>query len=55
MTKREEARLIDALERIAKECENQNRLSVKFYNDQREYMELQTKWTNFLLGVNGVE
>lgn len=55
MTRREETRFIDALERIAKSFEDQNRLSAKYYNDQREYMELQAKWTNFLLGVNGVE
>lgn len=55
MTKRQEERMLNALERIANAFEAQNRLSAQYYNDQVEYMELQTSWTNFLKQINGVE
>lgn len=55
VTRDEERRMVLALENIAKGFEDQNRLSAKYYNDQREYMQLQTSWTNFLKQVNGVE
>ena len=53
--KDEDRRVLLTLERIAKASEDQNRLSAKFYNDQREYMELQSKWTNLLLKINDVK
>jgi hypothetical protein len=49
----DERRFLLALERIADAMEEQNKLYKEYTDDSQKYMQLQTRWTELLLKVNG--